>query len=220
MDDFGDGFELGENSLGAYVHSPHSAVAEVFSRCDVNATSVVWDIGCGDGRTCLLALEKFQCLRAVGVDVDKDLVDNFRAKAGQRGLVAPRCIALCRDALSLTEQPDLFSELGGPPTHVYIYILQHMLHLLVQLVSRIQREVPRVTVISAFPFPRSTIVTTTSLTASPAEATSKEGGAAEEEASSSDGRNDNAGQLHWNTCFTLPTSGGKLTYHVYREVPT
>ena len=200
MEDFGEGLELGGNSLGAFVHSPHSAVNEIFGATAVGRDSVVWDVGCGDGRSCLVALESFSARCAVGIDVDDELVKKFASKAQQKGLLeGRRCICVCRDALELAADPALF-ETYPPPTHVYIYILQHLLPLLVPLVRRVQREYPEVIVISAFPFPGSRATTSA--------ADDGESDAAECASDES---------LLYRSCWTHTEQGGMLSFHVYSK---
>jgi 16S rRNA A1518/A1519 N6-dimethyltransferase RsmA/KsgA/DIM1 with predicted DNA glycosylase/AP lyase activity len=52
---------------------------------DVNSSDTVFDLGCGDGRICVLAAEEFGA-RSVGVELDKALADAAAAAVLQKGL--------------------------------------------------------------------------------------------------------------------------------------
>jgi SAM-dependent methyltransferase len=140
--------ELDDTTLGAYVHSPHASIEALYKHCGVNDQSVVLDLGCGDGRSCLVAASKFGA-RAYGVDIDADLVTKFKAKVESVGL-SDKVTAICGDACIAHDLPQL---VDVAPTHVYVYILMHMLHLLIPTLQRFQDRNPAVTIMTAFAFP-------------------------------------------------------------------
>lgn len=47
---------------------------------------VVLDIGCGDGRLVMTAVAKFGAKRGIGLDIDRDLIDQCRKSAAKAGL--------------------------------------------------------------------------------------------------------------------------------------
>jgi precorrin-6B methylase 2 len=64
-----------------YVPTPQE-VAEAMSKlAKVGKNDVVWDIGCGDGRTVITAVKKFGAKKGLGLDIDKDLIDVCRSNA-------------------------------------------------------------------------------------------------------------------------------------------
>lgn len=77
----GDGMELDGTSLGAFVHTTHKALEEVFRHCGVDSKSCVIDIGCGDGRAAVVAAERFRCHAVGGIDVGVELIDKFDKKS-------------------------------------------------------------------------------------------------------------------------------------------
>lgn len=208
--------ELDDTSLGAFVHTRHSALSEVFSRIGlVPHQSTLLDIGCGDGRAAVLAGEQFHCAAVGGIDVDWSVIESFQRRwnavlakrvgvvgepssampnddsnktstpsssptsgTSQEG-VPPLCVCIAGDALKWAAQDRLFytmeeqaalsraeavvtNALVPPasdapmylprPTHIYLYILQHMLYKLVPLMKRIRQEIPGIVIVSAFPF--------------------------------------------------------------------
>ncbi|CUG05796.1 Hypothetical protein, putative [Bodo saltans] len=82
LDDFlGDGMELDGTSLGAYVHTSYAALEEAFRFANVDSSSCVIDIGCGDGRAALVAAARFGCHAVGGIDCDAPLIEKFAEKA-------------------------------------------------------------------------------------------------------------------------------------------
>lgn len=186
----GEGVELDGTTLGAFVHTTHKALEELYQFAGVSPSSCVIDIGCGDGRAAIVAAEKFRCHAVGGIDVGLDLIQKFDSKvrdALQRmsskceTSILPKCFCVHGDALAWGHQEKMFlsdDELAGvapatvvfasdvsselvssrrdvllpKPTHIYLYILQHMLRHLVPLLKRIRQEVPGVVILSAFEF--------------------------------------------------------------------
>lgn len=66
----------------------------------VGKNDVVYDIGCGDGRLIITALEQFHARRGVGIDIDPDLIKLCRENARTAG-VADRAEFRVQDALKL-----------------------------------------------------------------------------------------------------------------------
>jgi protein-L-isoaspartate O-methyltransferase len=61
----------------AFVPTPHDVVAKMLALAAVTRDDVVYDLGCGDGRIVVAAAKAHGC-RAVGVEIDKELVARAR----------------------------------------------------------------------------------------------------------------------------------------------
>jgi uncharacterized protein (TIGR03000 family) len=69
-----------------YVPTPDDVVARMCKLADVGKDDVVFDLGCGDGRIVIHAVEKFGAKRGVGVDLDSKLVKESKANAKTHGV--------------------------------------------------------------------------------------------------------------------------------------
>lgn len=102
-----------------YAGSPLEAVNAALEVADVQPSDVVLDIGCGDGRVCVLAAKRFGC-RAVGIELDGNLARLSRATAHRNGVLG-RVSIMHGDALAA----DL-----SAATVVYVYHQAEFLDLL------------------------------------------------------------------------------------------
>jgi protein-L-isoaspartate O-methyltransferase len=66
-----------------YVPTPEPVVARMLQIAKVNRNDVVYDLGSGDGRIPITAVQKYGVRRAVGVDIDPALVSKARQNAQQ-----------------------------------------------------------------------------------------------------------------------------------------
>ena len=66
-----------------YVPTPQAVVDEMLKLANVTKNDVVYDLGCGDGRLVITAVQKFGAKRGVGVDIDPQRIaeSNENAKA-------------------------------------------------------------------------------------------------------------------------------------------
>ena len=71
--------------LAPYLPTPMPVVDRMLALAGVNAKSVVFDLGCGDGRIVIEAAKKYGA-RGVGVDLDAELVQTARAKTRIEGV--------------------------------------------------------------------------------------------------------------------------------------
>jgi SAM-dependent methyltransferase len=71
--------------LAPYLPTPMPVVDRMLALAGVKGTSVVYDLGCGDGRIVIEAAKKYGA-RGVGVDLDAELVQTARAKARIEGV--------------------------------------------------------------------------------------------------------------------------------------
>ncbi len=75
-----DGFHI------RYVPTPEEVVDAMCKLAGVGADDVVYDLGCGDGRIVITAVQKFKAKRGVGVDIDDKLVAESTKNAKAAGL--------------------------------------------------------------------------------------------------------------------------------------
>jgi uncharacterized protein (TIGR03000 family) len=64
-----------------YVPTPQEVVDEMLKLAEVAKGDVVFDLGCGDGRIVITAVEKFGARRGVGVDIDPERIDDSKENA-------------------------------------------------------------------------------------------------------------------------------------------
>ncbi len=75
------------DSLAPYVPSPLNIVREMLALAEAGPGDVVYDLGCGDGRVLLTAVEEFKVASAVGYDLDQEMVEALKKKIRDAGMV-------------------------------------------------------------------------------------------------------------------------------------
>lgn len=98
-----------------FVPTPADAVAKMLELAAVKKDDVVYDLGSGDGRIVIAAAKAHGC-KAVGVELDKDLVAKSRDRAKRAGV----------ENLATFERGDLFEADFSNATVVALYILPTM----------------------------------------------------------------------------------------------
>lgn len=73
------------SGLGPFLSTPQSLIDPLFALAELTEDDTLLDVGCGDGRLAIAAAERLGC-RAVGVELDADLVDRARRAARQAGV--------------------------------------------------------------------------------------------------------------------------------------
>jgi SAM-dependent methyltransferase len=68
-----------------FVRTPQEVVDAMLELAEVTKDDVVYDLGCGDGRILVTAAQKYGC-RAVGYDIDPELVRAARENAAHHGV--------------------------------------------------------------------------------------------------------------------------------------
>jgi SAM-dependent methyltransferase len=68
-----------------YSPTPHDVVAKMLALAEVEKEDIVFDLGSGDGRIVIAAAKKYGC-RAVGYELDRELVQLSRQKAREAGV--------------------------------------------------------------------------------------------------------------------------------------
>ena len=68
-----------------YVPTPPEVIDRMLELAEVKAGDVVYDVGSGDGRIVIRAAKKYG-VRAVGIEIDQELVERSRAAAKAEGV--------------------------------------------------------------------------------------------------------------------------------------
>lgn len=98
-----------------YVPTPAPVVDAMLALAEVGEGDVLYDLGSGDGRIPIAAATKFG-IRAVGIEIDPDLVATARANAHAAGVAGQVEF----------RQQDLFQADIGEATVVTLYLLQSL----------------------------------------------------------------------------------------------
>jgi uncharacterized protein (TIGR03000 family) len=69
-----------------YVRTPSEIVDAMLQLAGVGKEDVVYDLGCGDGRIVIAAVEKFHARRGVGIDIDAQRIRESKASAHEHGV--------------------------------------------------------------------------------------------------------------------------------------
>src|ERR1043165_6971075 len=68
-----------------FVPTPPEVVNRMLDLADIKPGDVVYDVGSGDGRILIAAAKKYG-VRAVGIEIDGDLIDKARSRARSEGV--------------------------------------------------------------------------------------------------------------------------------------
>jgi outer membrane protein assembly factor BamB len=134
------GRSKGRSSPDVFVPTPQDVVERMLGLAGVKRDSVVYDLGCGDGRIVVTAARKYGC-KAVGVDIDSECVRMARARVKDAGV----------GDLVTVRQEDLFKlDLRGADV-ITLYLLPRTLE---RLVPRLMKLRPGVRIVGhAFEIP-------------------------------------------------------------------
>jgi SAM-dependent methyltransferase len=99
-------------SLAPYVPTPQDIVDAMLGLAQVKKDDVVYDLGSGDGRIVITAAKKYG-VRAVGFDIDTDLIRQARENAAKAGV---------SHLVEFREQDVMIVDLSGA-TVVTLYLL-------------------------------------------------------------------------------------------------
>jgi len=75
------------DSLAPYVPSPLNIVREMLILAGAGPGDVVYDLGCGDGRVLFTAVEEFKVEKAVGYELDQEMVEALEKRIIDSGMV-------------------------------------------------------------------------------------------------------------------------------------
>lgn len=99
----------------AFIPTPDDAIAGMIGLAALTPADVVYDLGCGDGRLLLAALQQCPC-RGVGIDIDPQQLQAARQRAAAAGV-----------GHRLTwHHANLFESDLEEATVVFIYLLPHL----------------------------------------------------------------------------------------------
>ena len=74
-------------TLAPYIATPEDVVERMLVLAEVTNRDTVYDLGCGDGRVVITAAKKYGA-RGVGIDIDKDRIDESRKNAREAGVAS------------------------------------------------------------------------------------------------------------------------------------
>jgi precorrin-6B methylase 2 len=84
-------FELGLGddlaSVAPYVPTPQSLVNRMLELVEAGPGDVLYDLGCGDGRFLIIAVDEFDVKKAVGYELNKHLYEVAEDNVAKRGLI-------------------------------------------------------------------------------------------------------------------------------------
>ncbi|MCS6860770.1 MAG: class I SAM-dependent methyltransferase [Abditibacteriales bacterium] len=99
-----------------YVPTPPEVVEAMLKMAKVGKDDVVYDLGCGDGRIVIAAVQKFGAKRGVGIDIDPQRIRESNANARRAGVT---------ERVKFLEQ-DLFQSDFRDATVVALYLLPQL----------------------------------------------------------------------------------------------
>lgn len=111
--DIVSGFWMAGDSLAPPCQSEMEIVQAILQFASPTRDSVLFDLGCGDGRICILASRLTGC-RSVGCEIEDSLVSRFRANVAR---------TQTQDLVTVVPG-DLRSLDLGPATIIVLYLLQ------------------------------------------------------------------------------------------------
>ena len=80
-----DGFWMEGDSLAPPCQAEMDVIDIILGLANLNTESVLYDLGCGDGRICIEASKRFGA-KSRGVEIEEDLFSKFRANILKYGL--------------------------------------------------------------------------------------------------------------------------------------
>lgn len=81
------GFGDGSASVAPYVPTPQSLVIKMLELVEAGPGDVLYDLGCGDGRFLITAVDEFNVEKAVGYELNKHLYEVAEDNVAKRGLI-------------------------------------------------------------------------------------------------------------------------------------
>jgi Methyltransferase domain len=85
--------------------TPMPVVERMCRLAKIGPNDVVWDIGCGDGRMVIMAIERFGAKQGVGIDIEPALIAQSKENARKAG-VLEKIDFRVQDALTLKDFSD------------------------------------------------------------------------------------------------------------------
>ena len=110
-----------------FVPTPEDIVDKMLELADVKDTDVVYDLGSGDGRILITAAKKYGC-RAIGYEIDRELVELSRENAKKAGV----------EELVKIEHKDLFTADLSSADVIALYVLPSQLEKLLPQLEKLK----------------------------------------------------------------------------------
>ena len=112
-----------------YVPTPYEAVEAMLKVAKVGKDDVVYDLGSGDGRIPIMAVQKYNAARAIGIDINPDRISEAQANLKTAGV---------GDRVRFLNE-DLFEAKISDATVVTLYLLPSLnLKLLPKLLAELK----------------------------------------------------------------------------------
>jgi SAM-dependent methyltransferase len=123
-----------------FVPTPQDVVAKMLAAAHIGKDDVVYDLGSGDGRILIAAAKEYQC-KAIGVEIDRDLVTLSRKRVEEAKL----------DKLVAIREADIFAADFNDATVVTVYLFPRLLK---RLMPKFEQLKPGTRIVShQFPIP-------------------------------------------------------------------
>ena len=136
----------GPRSVSPFAPCAASRLPHVFAAARLSASSVLWDLGCGDGRILHEAAARYGC-RCVGVEIDAPCLERCEAGASSMGdAVESKCRWFLRDMTSMPAgsigTDDSLGEGVPAPSVLLLFITGHGLKAMSPWLKREWTESP------------------------------------------------------------------------------
>ena len=99
-----------------YVPTPEAVVTTMMQLANVKPGDVVYDLGSGDGRIVITAIQKYGAKKGIGIDIDPERIKEAQANATKAGV---------SDRVTFQQQ-DLFKTDFSEATVVTLYLLPEL----------------------------------------------------------------------------------------------
>jgi precorrin-6B methylase 2 len=119
-----------------FVPTPHDVVAKMLELAEVKKTDVVYDLGSGDGRIVIAAAKAYGA-KAVGVELDKQLVEQSQSNAEKAGV----------SALVRIEYADIFKRDLSDADVIALYLPPNLMD---RLLPQLEKVKPGTRIVSHF----------------------------------------------------------------------
>jgi outer membrane protein assembly factor BamB len=119
-----------------FVPTPHDVVAKMLELAEVTKNAVVYDLGSGDGRIVIAAAKTYAC-KAIGVELDKDLVEQSLENVRQAAVAEHVTI----------EHADMFARDLSDADVIALYLPPNLMD---RLLPQLQRLKPGARIVSHY----------------------------------------------------------------------
>ena len=79
---------------GEDVQLPEHSIREIFEFCQLGKNDIFYHLGCGDGSAIKIALDEFHVKKAIGIDNDRQKIENANNLLGNNSQTEIRCEAI------------------------------------------------------------------------------------------------------------------------------